>query len=493
MQGWSAVGGTCLAGAPPGYASQESDAQRGNVSARDVCGVRAEGACLWRRSRVTGCQAFGSSAKRTTHVKVKELLAFSVHDENDDDMSLCLARGRARAACVAPRALHTAHYATLKTTPAPVQSVVKRAGSIQLGFGANSQASIEYRSLLRAILREASYLPDPNARAFFKARALQHSRKRAFRVWERRNDPNYAEREADLLALDRKKLRMLQKANTGDRTALLQVLYQTYGRTGLRRRELLRPLLPTIGREALAETAENAMDNDDVHDSMNSQEDVQEKLDARQSSNRDRAGTTVATSRGSILPQLTPELSTLAKSQKQNQPPTLTRKNPRRLRPDIPATNARMLPMPQKRVKNMHRKWYAELLDRILPPLPTKDWDQLHDWARGRNLPQIHVPRRIKPPARPFAHFGKYTALEAIVIQGRIDKGVHGNDEAHQITERFMQRLWGVVFSTCPYMIHDTSTDKWRVIWGHQKLAQSRLNAINKPTMGYNMPDLIGG
>ncbi|KAM3423805.1 hypothetical protein BST61_g1207 [Cercospora zeina] len=408
-------------------------------------------------------------------------------------MSLCLGRARAHAPRVSPRALRTAHYATLKATPVPVQSVVKRAGSIHLGFGANSQASIEYRSLLRAILREASYLPDPNARTFFKAQALQHSRKRAFRVWERRDDPNYAEREADLLASDRKKLRLLQSANAGERTPLLHVLYQTYGRTGHRRRELLRPLLPTMGRAALTEAAESAPDDDDLHEPMDSREDGQQKVEAKQSSKRDQAGNTVATSQNSILPQLTPELFTLAKSQKQNQPPALTRKNPRHLRPDIPATNARMLPMPQKRVRNMHRKWYAELLNRILPPLPTKDWEQLQDWARGKNLPQIHVPRRNNPQPRTFAHFGKYTALEAIVIQGRIDKEVHGNPEAHHITERFMQRLWGLVFSTCPYMIHDTFTNTWRVVWGHQKLAQSKVNAVHEPTVEDDMPDLVRG
>ncbi|PPJ52998.1 hypothetical protein CBER1_11451 [Cercospora berteroae] len=321
---------------------------------------------------------------------------------------------------------------------------------MQFGFGPDSRASIEYRSLLRAILRAASYLPDPNARTFFKANALEHSKKRAFRVWNRRDDPNYAEREADLLELDRKKLRMLQDANAGERKSLLQVLCHTYGRTGYRRHELLQPLLATAGREDLMQAM------------------------------KEKTARTIA-------------LYALAESQQLNQPPALTRRNPKNLKPNVPATNARGLPMPQKRMHNLHRKWYADLLDRILPPLPTKDWEQLRDWARGKNMPQIHVPRRSNPQTRPFAHFGKYTALEAIVIQGRIDKEVYGNRETHQITERFMQRLWADVFSTCPYMIHDTSTNKWRVMWGHQNLAQSMLAAANEVADELSMQDLVGG
>jgi hypothetical protein len=176
------------------------------------------------------------------------------------------------------------------------------------------------------------------------------------------------------------------------------------------------------------------------------------------------------------LPVLTGAMYALAQSQKEANPPTHTRKNPRHLKPVIPATNARMLPMPQKRVKNMHREWYADLLARILPPLPTKEWFQLRDWAQGRNLPQMIIPRRSNPEAfQQRRHFTKYSALEAIVIQGRIDKAVHGNPEAHRITPRFMRRLWATVFSTCPYMVYSDETNKWSVLWGHHELAPSML------------------
>ncbi|KAI5357983.1 hypothetical protein Slin15195_G063130 [Septoria linicola] len=181
-------------------------------------------------------------------------------------------------------------------------------------------------------------------------------------------------------------------------------------------------------------------------------------------------------------PTLTPELYALAKSQKDNQPPALTRKNPRHLQPSIPALNARMRPMPGKRVKNMQKKWYAYLLNCILPPLPTKEWEQLRDWAHGKNLPQISIPRRSNVSPHEFRHFGKYSALEAIVIQGRIDKSVYGNREAHAITPRFMQRLWATVFSTCPYMTNDNATNEWNVRWGHQEIAASILDDVKEIT-----------
>ena len=181
------------------------------------------------------------------------------------------------------------------------------------------------------------------------------------------------------------------------------------------------------------------------------------------------------------LPALTPEVYALARSQKQANPPTHTRKNPRHLKPNIPATNARMLPMPRKRIKNMHKKWYADLLNRLHPPLPTKEWEQLRDWSKGHNLPQMIIPRRAKPTtAAPALHFGKYSALEAIVIQGRIDKAVYGNREAHEITPRFMQRLWATVFSNCPYMIFDDEKNEWNVLWGHHELAAPMLTEVQK-------------
>ncbi|EMF14904.1 uncharacterized protein SEPMUDRAFT_28678, partial [Sphaerulina musiva SO2202] len=284
----------------------------------------------------------------------------------------------------------------------------------------------------RSLLREASYLPDPNARLFIRAKVLGQTRKNAFRIRQHRDNPtSVAEWTKLALQQANKALNQLRRANEGERSRLLRVLLMTYGRIGSRRYELLKPLYQT-----------------------------DRKVDGASTENSSSGGGSL--DGGDDLPALTPEIYALAKSQKQANPPTHTRKNPRHLEPIIPATNNRMLPMPKKRIKNMHRKWYADFLNRLLPPLPTKEWQQLRDWSQGHNLPDLVIPRRN---ASERLHFGKYSALEATVLQGRIDNAVYGNREAHEITPRYMQRLWATVFSISPYMVYNDETKEWRVLW----------------------------
>lgn len=376
---------------------------------------------------------------------------------------------------------NTASYASMQFVPA-------ESSSSSWGKGSGSQLSTRTRSLVRSILREASYLPDPNARQFVKARTLHNSRKRAFRSWERCNNPDVATlAKNDHLHDARKDLSRLRRANEGERSALLWLLLFTYGRIGSRRYELLRPLYQTDANSSTRDVKEflrvHQSTRDADFDPLDGPEVEEASMGTAEATTDEPTSPdrTLDQSSDDDLPVLTPEIYALAKSQKQANPPTHTRKNPRHLKPSIPATNARMLPMPRKRVKNMHRNWYADLLNRILPPLPTKEWEQLRDWSKGKNLPHMNMRRRSNPTlAEPAGHFGRFSALEAIIIQGRIDKAVYGNREAHEITPRFMQRLWATVFSNCPYMIFDDETNEWNVLWGHHELAAPMLSEVQK-------------
>lgn len=403
-----------------------------------------------------------------------------------DDMNSCLAWNRTLSIrrgtpqiwrCTQEQ--KTKRYATSQAAAVPTEAkhIVRGENSIHFSWGSDSQLSTTHRSLVRSMLREASYLPDPNARLFVKAKIIHDSKKSAFRAWEHRDDPDFASR-AKVNA--RHSLNRLRRANEGERSALLRVLFMTYGRIGHRRYELLRPIYQVDTKSThdlvdfLKSQKSRGETSEQDYDPLDGPEIEVMPMQPEEAITQDHTS-------HDNLPVLTPEIFALAKSQKEANPPTHTRKNPRHLKPSIPATNARMLPMPRKRIKNMHKKWYADLLNRIHPPLPTKEWEQLRDWSRGQNLPQIRIPRRSNPaPAAPARHFGTYSALEAIVIQGRIDKTVYGNREAHEITPRFMQRLWATVFSNCPYMIFDDEKKKWNVLWGHHELAAPMLTEVQK-------------
>lgn len=352
--------------------------------------------------------------------------------------------------------------------------VLKRGSQILFSWGSRGQLSTASRSRVRSLLREASYLPDPNARLFIRAKVLGQTRKNAFRIRQHRDNPtSVAEWTKLALQQANKALNQLRRANEGERSRLLRVLFMTYGRIGSRRYELLKPLYQT-DRSVIHDLMEPSSTKSPRSESPAT---GTEDYDALDGPEVDGASTENSSSGGSLdggddLPALTPEIYALAKSQKQANPPTHTRKNPRHLEPNIPATNNRMLPMPKKRIKNMHRKWYADFLNRLLPPLPTKEWEQLRDWSQGHNLPDRVIPRRN---ASERLHFGKYSALEATVLQGRIDNAVYGNREAHKLTPRYMQHLWATVFSISPYMVYNDETKEWRVLWGHHELATSML------------------
>ena len=115
--------------------------------------------------------------------------------------------------------------------------------------------------LLRALLREASYLPDATARQYFarhivnrfrayqpqanattslRADAIDRRRNGAFR---RRPAAIIQRRTAPLLRKAHKALNYLRRANQGEMACLQKVLYFAYGRLGRRRYALLEALL----------------------------------------------------------------------------------------------------------------------------------------------------------------------------------------------------------------------------------------------------------
>ncbi|KAK5116595.1 hypothetical protein LTR85_009220 [Meristemomyces frigidus] len=231
-----------------------------------------------------------------------------------------------------------------------------------------------------------------------------------------------------------------------------------YGRTGKRRHELMLPLLSKAGREQLQESMGTIGVREDVSSLAN---------DAVAGTHPHKNPTAKDVNRGQwapYAPGLTPQLRTLLQSQIRKPPPHLTRPTLRRLQPRVEELNAWRQPMPLCRVKNQTKKWYADLLGKVHPPLPKDEWKRLRDLAAGvATEPMVRRRRALST--------SKSHALELLVHFGKPDiQAAFGNRDAHQITPRFMRRMWAQVFSQCPLMDWDAERREWKVTWGQHAL-----------------------
>ncbi|KAI9839100.1 MAG: hypothetical protein M1837_002239 [Sclerophora amabilis] len=293
----------------------------------------------------------------------------------------------------------------------------------------------KHLELLRAILRECRRLPDPAARSHCAERALKQYRK------HRGSNPDQGELKSRVKKAS-KSLRFLRRANEGERGPLLKVLLHTYGRAGPRRRDLLAQLQgPDVpANQTMVEALASLKPR-------NPREDLRD------------------------WPHISLRLKALTISQKDRAPPGLTRPKIKRISPNIPSENVWSRPFPKVRERNLRRKFYGDLLNRVLPPLPPSEWCRLRDLASGI----------IREPRVAWARRGEVSEtaqLASVYPTGYqtelLSRGVMAPEtiphrrvgRQHQITTRFMKRLWAEVFSQCPVMRWDGSTNRWKVRWG---------------------------
>lgn len=313
--------------------------------------------------------------------------------------------------------------------------------------------------------------------------ALSRFKTSDFKAWKHREKPDYADRLRAREKDARGWLAYLRRANEGERKCLMRIMFMAYGRIGRRRHELLRPLLPTKGREEIERLGVQQEGGEDA-----------DELSSEVSEDASPAESMSITTLGKPAPQkndqvdtsptlvfelhLTPQLRALLLSQIQASPPTLTRTNLRRLTQEIPALNTWLRPMPQCRIKNKRKEHYASILSRALPPLPTEEWNHLLALASGQQPIPAPIPRR-KPGASTLCDAksditvnlrGDNAALETILAYGKPPTKLLHDRNAHAMTPRFMRRLYAQVLSQCPLMEWDREGKEWRVFWGEQAL-----------------------
>lgn len=302
-----------------------------------------------------------------------------------------------------------------------------------------TQQCNDARHLFRAILRESTYLPDQQARIYIATHAAQR-----FREYSPGNKPDDILKQRRHLQLDnaRKSLSELRRANQGELKPLLKLLHLTYARIGKRRHELLR--------------------------------DLQYKPPAD------------ADLKSDALPKLTPQHIALLDSQRLASPPNTVRPQLRSWALKHPETNSWERPLPKKRVANITKDWYANVLERTVVPLPVADWERLRDLALGK------IKFKGPPPRRPMPAAGASLPppLELALGLARLNSpdvvldNASDSIHARKLTPRSMRRCWATVFAQCPVMTWNSKSQKWSIQWGGDVLNQAKIvNATDEASL----------
>ncbi|KAI9649905.1 hypothetical protein NHQ30_002490 [Ciborinia camelliae] len=348
-----------------------------------------------------------------------------------------------------------------------------------------------FRRTYRALLREATYLPDSAARSFVHDLVVKrfnppNPRKLDPRSW----GTDYLRSKVDLQKIEKgtkkatKKLHLLERVNlTGSSKDLQQVLLRTYGRSGNRRRELLSQLM---------RPGEDELPQDDTALSKIIDSQIGKRLDATEDVEVDRA--TVVSKRQRREHK---ELTLFLTSQQENNPMESIRGKIRTLKPDIPATNAWGRQLPEVRKATMKRQWWGNLLERVLPPLPEHEWNRLEALATGGQPFEEPPPRRkaaipyylnkpdggakemnsrFNSPARLHANLCAETTWKShLEMPGT-------SDSTKELNARTMRRMYGMIWSLSSKMVQDEHTREYTITWGGER-SPSAAGEITKPSL----------
>ncbi|PWY96277.1 hypothetical protein BO94DRAFT_4542 [Aspergillus sclerotioniger CBS 115572] len=293
-----------------------------------------------------------------------------------------------------------------------------------------------WRHLLRALLRECSYLPDPVARVNMHAHTLDRYRR-------------YVKKKPDLIrqiALHKsalQELSLLRRANEGYSKPLEKVLQLAYGRRGKRRQDLIDKFI----------TPSDAVD---ALDPANVQPLVGQFKD------------------GWRPPSL---MVDLLKAQRHNAMITLLNAgyHVKEIEPVIPNENVWGRPLAQSRRINIRREWYVKARSNMFPPLPDAELDTLDGLISGAT-PWTPPKRRKAVGTAPFRNINVALFLIKGPSKGdTFEKYVDGRP--HNITRRFMTRLWKRVSCLVPRVNWNSVTKRptfsWDVIHTNPQLALS--------------------
>lgn len=331
--------------------------------------------------------------------------------------------------------------------------------------------------LLRALLREASYLPDATARDYFrryivarfKAYQPESSATASFdvnavdkyrhRAFKRRHTAVINARAGTQHRKAQKGLNFLRRANQGEGPCIARVLWFAYGRIGRRKHALLNDLLKPDPLWP-ADTPP-----------------LQQLYRSSLSCLRYFEAPTVRNGANVInisnqYPRLRAVVTTQAHHDVSLRRPL---KRPH-LKKDV--LNIWVRPMPIRRAVNDVRRWYAETMTRLLPALPVDEWNRIDAMRTGQQ--RIGFVRRRQPATLSTSQPQPDATMEQTVQHhlamnklGKADRPQRLN-RPQNLTTRFMQRLYSRLLALSCKLEYDETRKRWHATWGEpKKMAKS--------------------
>lgn len=280
--------------------------------------------------------------------------------------------------------------------------------------------------MIRAILRECTYLPDPVARTYMREYVLRICRQKATSFNTTEEAKTQAARKA------RKCLSFLQRANEGYPKPLEKVLFQAYGRIGNRRHHYTTRMLHHVPADT------NAL--------------------------RELVKNTSSFGEGWQPPTI---VLSLIKSQLSNGLiQSRVKQTLKTLEPVIPKENSWSKPVSEARQRNIRRKWYSKVTSSILPPLPDEDLTTLEGLISGE-LPWAPVQRR-KAKEVPVEDNPLLLMLTDGPQKGHTFRD-YADGRPHEITARHMRRYWKRISCLVPRMHWNSASSKWDFTWDTPK------------------------
>lgn len=286
----------------------------------------------------------------------------------------------------------------------------------------------QWRHLLRATLRECTYLPDPIARNYMRAHTL--SRYRA--VSSRKVEAGFQTARAAKHAFS-----LLRRANEGYLKPLEKVLLLSYGRTGKKRHQLISEMIkPPIPQDSVS---------------------VKELL-----------AQPALFGEGWEPPAI---VTSLAISHRQNAIVTSSRIRPliKNAKPSIPKTNSWGRELAQCRKMNIRRDWYHSTLSSLLPPLPKKQLELLDgllsgtvQWTPVKRRKVVGKKTEPEPPNELVMFLTKGPKKENTFA-------AYANGRPHVITARLMRHQWRRISSLVPRPYWNATSEKWLFVWDSPK------------------------
>jgi hypothetical protein len=288
----------------------------------------------------------------------------------------------------------------------------------------------QWLHIVRATLRECTYLPDPIARAYTSGYVLDRYRR------AKKHAKKSHITEADRARKARKGLSLLQRANEGYQKPLEKVLHSAYGRIGERRHTFLNRLL-NLDVPIDAKSLEKL-----VHGPLTFQDCWEPPA--------------------IILSLMKSQMNNGHLSSKSVRPSVKS------LQPSIPEKNSWGQPLSTTRRTNTRKKWYTDTLNCLLPPLPDRELAVLDGLISGAS-PWAPIQRR-KKASSPETRGNSLVEFLTDGPQKGWTFAKYADGRPHKITARFMHRQWRRVSSLVPRMQWNSISSKWNFVWDSPKV-----------------------